>query len=469
MASQVDNPVTSDGPLIPSLHKVPEKYCITCGKSDGIEMCSRCKGVWYCNKKCQKADWPCHKLLCSKYAKVNEIEPLEGGNRAFLFKSGSLVPEIVILPTRRPFQPILDLLRKPGDDDCGPMSERLCFGFNSRLSRDYIGKYTIQVTVRANYLLDNSKPNKSILNSLHAKGVKFPPHCWAGNIVVRRVWPYTSVTMADLRHILDWFAVYPQHPLYACFRTLTIRTKPGQFWRFDSIVGVVIAGDQHIKDESERYKVAIVPASHPIRGIMSKLQGQISPISERVGRPLRLVMRVSQVREADADHQPPICSPAMELMRNLENKNNVALPVIAPHPLIHGGLSLNGQVLVIRADDKDLSLDDLKALVYFSKSTCREVLLGVSKTRREDKPGLEAAMQKALDFMTWDNYLLAFDALGMPRPQRPAEEAFVDVRGPGTPEDLDDEWETDEDEYADDSEDEYEDDSEDEYEDESDD
>ncbi|KAG6368359.1 hypothetical protein INS49_002564 [Diaporthe citri] len=160
MASQVDDPVASHGPLIPSLFDKAEKYCIACGKSDRVELCSRCKGVWYCDKKCQKADWPCHKLLCSKYAKVNDIEPIEGGYRAFLFRSDSLEPDIVILPdsqhVSRPLDSVLGLLRQPGDYERGPPIERPAFGFNGRLGRNYIGKYHIQVIVRANYIVDGS-------------------------------------------------------------------------------------------------------------------------------------------------------------------------------------------------------------------------------------------------------------------------------------------------------------------------
>lgn len=197
-------------------------------------------------------------------------------------------------------------------------------------------------------------------------------------------------------------------------------------------------GDQHIKDESERYKIATVPGSHPIRGLKSDLQGDISPISKRVGVPLRIIMRSTQLRDPDADGRMPTCKPAAALMRSLDKNTNVALPQIA-FALPRGGLPYVDEALVVRADDKDLSLDDVKAMVFFSKYICLEVLQGVTETPKDDKPRMEAAMQKALDFMTWDNYLLAFDELGMPRPQRPAEEAFVDMRGSGTSDDAMDE------------------------------
>lgn len=58
--------------------------------------------------------------------------------------------------------------------------------------------------------------------------------------------------------------------------------------------------------------------------------------------------------------------------------------------------------------------------------------------------------------MTWDNYMLAFDELGMPRPERPTEEFFVDMRGvgiPNTPADVEGEQGTDEEDYWTESED----------------
>lgn len=415
-----------------SLHEQAEKYCITCGKSDSIDLCSRCKGVWYCNKKCQRADWPCHKLLCSKYAKVNDVEPLEGGYRAFLFRSDSLEPDIVILPNSpvgRPLYSVQRLLRQPGDE-FGPSIERPAFGFNSRLDLDHIGKYHIQVIVRANYVIDRSKANKSILTSVKATGTEFPPHFWAGNIVVRRIEP-TSVTMADFRHTLDWFAIYPQHPLYG-------RQMPaapldfGKYWRIDDIMGVQTAGEMEIKNGSGGYKVVAVPADHPIRGLKAKLQGEISPISKRVGSPLRVILRSIQLRGLDPVTAVKLCDPATALMRTLHKRTEGNSPALT-FSLPRAGLALPYQALIVRADDKDLSIDDVKAMACFSRSTCNEVIQGVFSTPKDDKPRMEAAMQRALDFMTWDNYLLAFDELGITRPQRPAEEAFVDVRGSEMP------------------------------------
>lgn len=457
MVCQVHDPVAPQGPLIPSLFDEAEKYCITCGESDSVELCSRCKGVWYCDKKCQKADWPCHKLLCSKYAKVNEIEPIEGGYRAFLFRFDSLEPEIVILPSSQHIShrhALNDLLRQPGDHSCGPLLDGRVFLFNSRLRRLHIGYHGIEVGVRDAFMLDGSKPNKSIYACLHANGVKRPPRLWAGSVVVQRTNPTrVSVTMADFRHTIDWLTEHPRHSilsflpesltapliLYPEF-DLFFQKPRGQPWRFDPIKAIVIMGDQHIKDESERYKFTSMPGDLSFRRLEEgKLQGDISPISKRVGLPLRIITLLTQLGDPDADVRMPNCGPVAALMRSLDMDKDATLPQIA-FGLPRGGLPfIEPAAVVVRADDKDLSLDDVKAMVFFSESTCREVLQGVAQTSKDDKPGMEAAMQKALDFMTWDSYLLAFDELGMPRPQRPAEEAFVDMRHLDTTDDAMDE------------------------------
>lgn len=441
MASQVNDPASSHGPLIPSLHTEAEKYCITCGKSDSIDLCSRCKGVWYCNQKCQKADWPCHKLLCSKYAKVNEIGPLDDGFRAFLFRPDSLEPEIVILPVsqhlRNPFESVVKLLHKPDDMPWTRFIDRTNFGFNSRLKRDCIGKSNLRVTVRDSYIRDGSKPNKSVLTSVRAIGMSYPPQYWAGNIVAQRTEPM-SVTMADFRHTLDWFAVYPQHHPYGNPWDQAAPVDTERFWNFDDIKGVLIAGDQLIKDESERYTAVNVPASNPIRGLKAKSQGSfsvISPISKRIGRPIRVLMRSTSVCDLDAGGRMPTCSPAVPLLRGLETNTNVSCPEAA-FCLPKGGYPHADQALVVRVDDKDLSMNDLKAMVHFSESTCGGVIRSVTMAPRTPRTLQEAAMQKALDFMSWNNYMLAFDELGMPRPKRPTEEAFIDVRGAGEYVDL---------------------------------
>ncbi|ETS87169.1 hypothetical protein PFICI_00997 [Pestalotiopsis fici W106-1] len=45
----------------------PKFSCAICNSKDA-KTCAGCKSTAYCGKACQKADWPCHKLLCSTLA-----------------------------------------------------------------------------------------------------------------------------------------------------------------------------------------------------------------------------------------------------------------------------------------------------------------------------------------------------------------------------------------------------------------
>ena len=53
------------------------RACVTCGKHDARWGCKLCRGVRYCDKRCQQRDWnrgdPPHKQTCSRV--VNGIFP----------------------------------------------------------------------------------------------------------------------------------------------------------------------------------------------------------------------------------------------------------------------------------------------------------------------------------------------------------------------------------------------------------
>lgn len=41
-----------------------ERVCRYCKRDDVIKRCSRCKIAYYCNRECQKNDYPTHKVVC---------------------------------------------------------------------------------------------------------------------------------------------------------------------------------------------------------------------------------------------------------------------------------------------------------------------------------------------------------------------------------------------------------------------
>jgi hypothetical protein len=52
------------------------QYCKN--RSEHTKVCSACKGVRYCSKECQKADWPQHKLKCADLKAYMESSPHVG-------------------------------------------------------------------------------------------------------------------------------------------------------------------------------------------------------------------------------------------------------------------------------------------------------------------------------------------------------------------------------------------------------
>lgn len=42
-----------------------DRMCTVCHKTEkGMQLCGRCRIVYYCSTKCQKQDWPKHKPFC---------------------------------------------------------------------------------------------------------------------------------------------------------------------------------------------------------------------------------------------------------------------------------------------------------------------------------------------------------------------------------------------------------------------
>ncbi|KAI0061810.1 hypothetical protein BV25DRAFT_705664 [Artomyces pyxidatus] len=61
--------------------------CDACA-SGALRRCSRCQGVSYCSKECQKAHWTKHKMTCAKIVdvrtqKLTELGELENCDRGF--------------------------------------------------------------------------------------------------------------------------------------------------------------------------------------------------------------------------------------------------------------------------------------------------------------------------------------------------------------------------------------------------
>ncbi|RYP41897.1 hypothetical protein DL767_000726 [Monosporascus sp. MG133] len=74
----------------------PPPRCVICN-AESARSCAGCKSTAYCGKVCQKVDWPCHKLLCSKFAagQTTPGGPALRTTRAILFPATGDGPELV--------------------------------------------------------------------------------------------------------------------------------------------------------------------------------------------------------------------------------------------------------------------------------------------------------------------------------------------------------------------------------------
>ncbi|RYP65453.1 hypothetical protein DL771_008325 [Monosporascus sp. 5C6A] len=74
----------------------PSPRCVICN-AESARSCTGCKSTAYCGKGCQKVDWPCHKLLCSKFAasQATPGEPAPHTTRAILFPATGDKPGLV--------------------------------------------------------------------------------------------------------------------------------------------------------------------------------------------------------------------------------------------------------------------------------------------------------------------------------------------------------------------------------------
>jgi hypothetical protein len=267
--------------------------------------------------------------------------------------------------------------------------------------------YEVALRSRETFLVDGSPPNRSILASAGIYGAV--PYEWCGSVVAMRTtcWELDEdITLADFRHALDYFLSYGN-------KSTTQSGDDSQGRSPATIRGVMICcyGERKLHG-SERYVSVQVPTHHPTRTVGKS--GSISPISRRLGMPLRLW----KYPDIETWIDPPgwnetICAESNQdaayLMMETDPKSSSW--GFAP---LYWNQSL-GNVLVIREDEKDLSVDDLGAICRF----VRKKLLPMF----DDTDGFGIARRtkkEVLEFMTAGNL-----------------ENFKEAAGPGEDSDSD--------------------------------
>lgn len=380
----------------------PYDSCVMCNSSPA-KRCARCLDCYYCSRECQSSDWPCHKLLCKDLSSQSP-RPSPAHKRAILFPEKDSKPLIIwVLCSRKASSEFEEMgilkeyetanirpLLGPGDPMIGSANiqrnvkrgRNLGFGI-----AEWAGQkqgYSIVLNFREAFLRDGSTINRSIQASVKTSGTV--QHSWRGPVVaLRDNWRefYEDITLADFRHVIDYFVTYNTTEVREIGNPLdhsrTART---------TIRGVKICCYGEIQlHGADPFVQVEVQEVHPIYSWLSR-EEDISPISRLLGTPLRLWKF--------PDITSWIDPPGWDDNLCAESNQDAAFLMTQTDPKredwgwtpFYWNIEI-GNVLVVREDGSDLSVDELKLMCYFIRQRLRpmfEDALGlgsVSRTRQE--------------------------------------------------------------------------------------
>ena len=195
--------------------------CSICNSNDA-QVCKQCHSSPYCSVKCQKIDWPCHKLLCSEY-KLNNERPSPTHKRGILFDPEKLAPSFVWVrcdvhhdgPEVTYEVPDLKELAGP---DYRPMT---CEKFWKNYVRGRELKQLYELWMRDNFMNDGSSRNKSA--AVATKGQN--SWDWRGPLIALKYTsleynePYADMDMQDFREAVDYLTYYTNEVAWSKYWT----------------------------------------------------------------------------------------------------------------------------------------------------------------------------------------------------------------------------------------------------------
>ncbi|UKZ61284.1 uncharacterized protein TrAtP1_002551 [Trichoderma atroviride] len=206
--------------------------CFACDKQ-GPRRCAKCKSARYCSPSCQKEDWPTHKLVCSSFSNhALSKRPTDEHFRVLLFPVDGK-PEVIWHASRW----IVD--DQDDEEDCRFQSFevdsilgsetfpiRTPIQHNPRLNRNLLN--TIQICYRDTFLVDGSKPNRSVARVTSTRPGLY--HDWSGPIFACGKiglgidqQKCRDLDMEDFRHIFDYFLSYNAIPATAAQTIKAVR------------------------------------------------------------------------------------------------------------------------------------------------------------------------------------------------------------------------------------------------------
>ncbi|KAF2706629.1 hypothetical protein K504DRAFT_459028 [Pleomassaria siparia CBS 279.74] len=211
------------------------RSCTVCSKGNA-NLCSRCKSASYCSKSCQQSDWCTHKLLCASFTTfATSDRPTPEHYRGILFNPEKSKPEFIWLLSKwsssygdndydvdyqsPQIRPLL------GSDS---LLKHLTIQHDKRLDKQLSD--TIFITYRDTFLVDGSRPSRSIASITATQPGEY--HDWRGPIVAYGkkglgIDPLAcrDLDMNDFRHITDHFLSYAYVPPPDTSQASTERVK----------------------------------------------------------------------------------------------------------------------------------------------------------------------------------------------------------------------------------------------------
>ncbi|KAJ7629306.1 hypothetical protein B0H17DRAFT_550356 [Mycena rosella] len=113
-----------------AIRALSHELCPICLKHTGLRRCAKCKHTSYCSTKCQKSDWPSHKIACLKIDSSLSLSKVSNTLRASLYLGRQLQGCFVLA---------YDLLRNQQLDK--PFAARLDIGVEPVKLRDVVEIY----------------------------------------------------------------------------------------------------------------------------------------------------------------------------------------------------------------------------------------------------------------------------------------------------------------------------------------
>ena len=325
----------------------------TCTICDSIctQKCARCHSINYCSPECQQTDWSSHSLLCSQYS-THTDRPDPSYKRAILFPPDEVKPKFIWV-TYELSQVQEHLGGQIGIYDALP--EYKPIQRNALRDRDLTN--TLEVICRDTFLIDGSRVNKSVVKATQGR----PGHEWRGPILAMKKEGFgrvprffLDIDMRDYRDVVDYFISYG-NPDYDSVGNEDVRGRDNNHnGKGKKVRGVKIncEGDQMCFGAA-KFAAVDVPVGHPV------FLEPIAPISRLVGMPLH-TWKCPPNRAWEDNDSSYTNVPATVLHRTTDEGSG-DLWGWAPMKWKNEV----GNVLVVRGDDRDVSVQQVEALCHF--------------------------------------------------------------------------------------------------------